>query len=80
VIRLSTTTRKGAAQVLAAAVAFFGSAGLGLELTGRTEGSVRFVGGGGHVTVEARQAGGRTEVTIDAREWESDARRFLTRL
>jgi hypothetical protein len=30
--------------------------------------------------VEARQAGGRTEVTIDAREWESDARRFLTRL
>jgi hypothetical protein len=79
-VRLSTTVRQEAAEVVVAAVAFFGSGGLGLELTERGESGARFVGGGGHVTVEARRADGRTEVTVTAREWEPDARRFIAGL
>jgi hypothetical protein len=79
-IRLATKTRRAPHEVLEAAAIFFGPGGLGFEVSERTETGASFVGGGGHVTVEARAAEGRTEVTVDAREWEHDARRFLTEL
>lgn len=39
------------------AIAFFGPASTGLKMTLANEGEVRFVGGGGHVLVQAQEKG-----------------------
>ena len=79
-VRLAKTIDRQWSEVLGAAEDFFGPGGLGLELTGRRENCVSFAGGGGHVAVETCPSGGRTEVIVEAREWEQDARRFLAGL
>jgi hypothetical protein len=81
-IRLATRTRQQPDRVIQVAVAFFGPAGLGLEVKDRAERCATFEGGGGFVAVEAAvpETASATDVVVDAREWEHDARRFVASL
>jgi hypothetical protein len=81
-IRLAARTRRTPEEVIRTAVAFFGPGGLGLRIANQAPDRAGFEGGGGFVTVgaQARDPRGETEVVVDAREWEADARRFLGRV
>ena len=79
-IRLATTTRLATDAVIQAAVAFFGPGGVGLTVKECEAGCASFEGAGGYVTVAACPAEGGTQVIVDAREWETDARRFLAQI
>ena len=81
-IRLAARTRRTPKEVIRTAVVFFGPDGLGLRIASQAPDRASFEGGGGFVTVgaQARDPSGRTEVVVDAREWEADARRFLGRV
>lgn len=78
-IRLAARTRRTPQEVIRTAVVFFGPDGLGLRIASQAPDRASFEGGGGFVTVgaQARHPSGETEVVVDAREWEADARRFL---
>jgi hypothetical protein len=81
-ILVGKETKKSAAQVLEQAVAFFGADGVGLEMVHQDDTNLRMQGGGGYVAVRAltQQDIGKTEVEIESREWESDAKRFLGKI
>ena len=64
------------------AISFFGPEGLGLQVEERAACCARFVGGGGHVSlqiVEQAESGG-IEVTLEGREWDSQIRQFLEKI
>jgi hypothetical protein len=78
-ILVSKESRQNIQQVLEQAVDYFGPDGVGLELTENGATSVRFQGGGGYVVVRAQrqQDSEMTEVEIESREWDYNAKRFL---
>lgn len=62
------------------AIKYFGRHGLGLEQTDAGPECVTFAGGGGHVAVTSRPKNGKTEVELETREWDFQARDFLAQL
>jgi hypothetical protein len=79
-IRLGTKTRKEGVQVLDQAVSFFGPQGLGLEVERRTTNSIYFVGGGGHVQITVSESNGETDVDVQSREWDYQAKQFIGKI
>jgi hypothetical protein len=80
-LKLSTETKRAAADVLAQAVAYFGPNGLGLETTEQDAGSVTFQGGGGGVIVEVKPGEqGKATVDLTSREWDFQIRQFLEKI
>jgi hypothetical protein len=67
-------------KVIEKAIAYFGPQGVGLDVEDSGKGCAHFIGGGGFVTVTACQGEKRTEVGVEAREWESQAKRFTMNL
>lgn len=67
-----------AEEVLSAATRFFGPSGLGLALTDQADGCLTFEGGGGFVRVSASPTADGSLVSVDTREWEQPATRFMT--
>jgi hypothetical protein len=68
-------------QVMDRARQFFGAGGLGLEYDPSVPNCAYFQGGGGYVQVTAtREPGRKTEVIVEAREWEHQARDFLQKV
>jgi hypothetical protein len=63
------------------AVKFFGptAGGLGLEIKEQQGCYARLVGGGGHVAVSATVVEGKTTVEIETREWDLQAKQFMSR-
>jgi hypothetical protein len=78
--QLAKDSRLAPDQVLDTAAKFFGPGGLGLEITHRHPDSLVFEGGGGMVSVQACPAHGGSAVSVDTREWEQPAERFLTEI
>lgn len=80
-IRYSVETKLTPEQVIERARSYFADKGLSEEATTATD-SVTFSGGGGfvHVAAEARPGGRRTDVILEAREWEEDVRRFIQKI
>jgi hypothetical protein len=76
-VRLGTTTRRSPAEVVEKAITFFGPAGLGLDVRERGQDTATFAGAGGYVTVRASARADGSEITVEAREWDHDARRFV---
>jgi hypothetical protein len=76
-LRLGTTTRRSPAEIVEKAIVFFGPAGLGLDVRERGQDTATFVGGGGYVTVRASARADGSEITVEAREWDHDVRRFV---
>lgn len=72
-----------AGDVLEETVAYFGPAGLGLQVTKRTLTSVRLEGGGGFVQVQVRVGEpepGTTDVDLVLDEWEQHALLFMKKI
>ncbi|MBK8905213.1 MAG: hypothetical protein IPM53_28785 [Anaerolineaceae bacterium] len=76
-LRLGTQTKQSPQEVLARATAFFGPKGTGLSVIPQGPRAIEFSGGGGFVRVEAEPVEGGTDIDIQTREWEYDAKRFL---
>ena len=78
--RLGKMTRTAPGEVVDKAISYFGSDGLGLEVSERSAGRVVLTGGGGLVEVSAEERGNKTEVDIIAREWDHAAMTFLGKI
>jgi hypothetical protein len=79
-IRYGKKTKLDPDQVLEKARRFFGPGGLGLEAQDQEPGCGRWTGGGGFVSISTCQGTDGTEVDLQAREWENQAREFVGRL
>jgi hypothetical protein len=81
-ILVGKETRQSAAQVLARAVEYFGPDGVGLEIAERNDRNVQLRGSGGYVAVrvQPKQDDGISDVEVESREWENDAKRFLEKI
>jgi hypothetical protein len=79
-IHLGKESKLSPAKVLEKAVQFFGPEGVGLEVKEQDEGCARFEGGGGHVFVRVCEGEKGTEVDLEAREWEYQAKQFMGKI
>jgi len=79
-ISIGKETKLRPEKVIEKAIAFFGPQGVGLEVEDSGEGCARFAGGGGFVYVSACQGEKRTQVSVEAREWEPQAKQFVAKL
>jgi hypothetical protein len=77
--RYSVETKLSPEEAIERAVAYFGEAGLKLDVTEHSSCCARFEGGGGHVHVTA-SGGAKTEVILETREWDYDVRQFMGRI
>lgn len=77
-LRISKESRLAPGEILSKASRFFGKGGEGLEETERGSCCISFAGAGGYVTVTVSEAGHRREVNVESREFEYQARQFLT--
>jgi len=81
VARYGKETRRSPEQVLERALDFFGPAGLGLKVEEQNACCLRLTGGGGYVLIQVGRAeSGRTSVTLETREFDYQAARFLETL
>jgi hypothetical protein len=78
-IRMGKVSELEASEVVEKAVAFFGSAGWGLETVEEAACCARFTGGGGYVFVQASDGkeAGTSDVEVEGREWEKQIRAFI---
>jgi len=79
-ISIGKETKLRPEKVIEKAIAFFGPQGVGLEVEDSGEGCARFAGGGGFVYVSACKGEKRTQVSVEAREWEPQAKQFVAKL
>ena len=59
---------------------YFGKGGQGLEVTEENPSCISFSGGGGYVNATVCLEGGKTLISLVAREWEYQAKEFLSQL
>jgi hypothetical protein len=76
--RYGTRSRLESGMVLDKAKSFFGARGLGLRMMECDDSCIYFVGGGGHVLVEACELEKGSEVELETREWDYHVRRFMS--
>ena len=77
-IHLGKESKLSPTRVLEKAIEFFGPDGVGLEVKEQDEGCARFEGSGGYVFVQVcKKEGGGTDIDLEAREWEYQAKQFL---
>lgn len=80
-LRLSVDTKLTPQQVLDRASKYFGQRGLTLGAEQPSAGGVVYTGAGGYVSIWAGGVeGDLTEVILETREWEYDARHFAEML
>jgi len=79
-LNLSKTSKLSQEEVLAKAKEFFGPGGYGLEITEEATGYVAFEGAGGGVEVIVTPDGKMTSIEITSREWDIQAREFVTKI
>jgi hypothetical protein len=80
-VRYSASTTATPAQALRLARVAFGAEGAGLRLADLALTSARYSGGGGFVSVDARRTpAGATEVIVETREFDAEARHYLRSL
>lgn len=81
-IKLSKETRLKASDVLDRAKRYFGPGGLDMDVVDMGACAIGFERGGGHVVVTVADAAEErpADVTITSREFETQARAFLTRI
>jgi hypothetical protein len=75
--RYSVASNLRREEVIEKAKEYFGEGGVGLSVTGRSPCCVYLEGGGGHVSVTASNGKEKTQVQIEVREWDYQARHFM---
>lgn len=78
--RYGVETKKSPEEAIAAAMAFFGEDGLGLDSEDQGPCCAFFEGGGGFVRVTASQEGDRTTVDLETREWDRPVKQFMQKI
>ena len=78
--RYGVETKLSPDETIAAAKAYFGTGGLGLESTDENPCCVNFEGGGGHVSVTVGEAGKKTSVELATREWDYHIKQFMRKI
>ncbi len=79
-IVLEKKTRKRPEEVLKKAKLFFGTEGKGLEISSEDSCCISFTGGGGFASISVSEDAAYTVVKVEAREWEYQAKEFLSTL
>jgi hypothetical protein len=76
---ISKESRLAPGEILTRASSYFGKDREGLEETERGSCCISFAGGGGYVTVTvSEKEGAHREVNVESREFEYQARQFLS--
>ncbi len=78
--RYGKQSKRSPKQVLEAAGKFFGEGGLGLKVQRKDERNLYFVGGGGHVSIEAAPLDKGSDVTLETREWDFQVQEFMGKI
>jgi hypothetical protein len=73
---LEVKTKLAREQLLERLKGFFGSGGLGLDLTEETPQCLTFEGGGGYVTATICPEEGKTRINLVTQEWDYQVTRF----
>ena len=76
----ATSSRWNAEKVRAAAEAYFGAGGLGLQNNSQDECCLSFTGGGGYVSITIIEADGKSEVELNVSEWDARIPAFLRKI
>ena len=79
-IHIAKSTRLEAAEVIAKASTYFGKQGEGLEEKERNKCCVSFEGAGGYVSVSVADEDHRRMVDVESREFEYQAKQFISNL
>jgi hypothetical protein len=77
-LRISKESRLSPDEILFRASSYFGKGGEGLEETERGSCCISFAGAGGYVTVTVSEEDNHREVDVESREFEYQARQFLS--
>jgi hypothetical protein len=78
-LRIGKQTKQTPQEVLAKAAAFFGPGGTGLNVIPRGPRVLEFTGNGNDfVLVQVEPTENGTDIDIQTREWDYDAKRFLS--
>ncbi|MBN1261144.1 MAG: hypothetical protein JXB35_10730 [Anaerolineae bacterium] len=76
-MRYGVKTKMDSAAAIEKAIAYFGEEGLGLEVVEKSDCCAKFEGGGGFVNVFLDNKEGKTEVTLETREWDYHVKKFM---
>jgi len=76
-LRIAVKTKMTPENVIGEAVKFFGPEGYKLKISGRTETTAGFEGGGGSIEISACVDEGKTEVDFLSREWDYQVKEFI---
>ncbi|MFH1383150.1 MAG: hypothetical protein ABIH70_09725 [Chloroflexota bacterium] len=79
-LKIASKTKLKPEQVIKKAVEFFGPSGNKLKVTEQSEACVSFEGMGGMVRVDVCPQGKLTEVVMETREFEYQAKEFLQKI
>ena len=80
VVRYEVKTQLTSQEIIERAIAHFGPAGVGLQLTAQRHLTLVFQGGGGHVAVTIQPGADDTTVDLETREWDYPVRQFMARI
>ena len=78
-MRYGVITEMTPREALEQAIADFGPGGLGLTITSQTNLGIVFQGGGGYLAITA-QAGPKTALDLETREWDHAVQQFMARV
>lgn len=79
-MRYEVPTKLAPQEAIAYAKDYFGSQGVGLEVTDEHELRVTLQGGGGHVSVVACPGEKKTILELETREWDYPVRQFMRKV
>ena len=77
-LRIASKTKLTPEEIIKKAVKFFGPEGYKLKITGQTETTATFEGGGGTVEICACADNGKTTVDFISREWDYQLKEFIS--
>jgi hypothetical protein len=78
--RYGVKTNLSPVQTIERAVHYFGTEGLGLELTEQSECCATFVGGGGQIQITVTDQAPKTAIELVTRKWDYDVKQFMRQI
>jgi hypothetical protein len=76
-LRIATKTKLSPEEVIEKALKFFGPDGYKLKITGQTDTSAGFEGGGGTIAITTCAENSKTDVEFLSREWDYQVKEFI---
>ena len=77
-INIAAETKLSSEEIKQKLKDYFGAGGLKLEISEEVEDCLTFVGGGGYVSAKITNRDEKNKIDIIAKEWEYQAKEFIT--